>query len=205
MRVVRHLEGCCNTEAKVYRHPCRQPVSNPAAPVASTSSQAQQAQARPRVQLPSLQQVLLLTRFCNTIRLCTANSDCNKLSTSSCLPGASRSAITVRPQLVSGLYLCVRLFPSAHCHQQYQLGHHKQTRCQSTKSGFIFSSGLRRICSAKQHRPTAFCTFDQSAASPNLTSALEASIDSISVILCYNFTIGALCLLFAPMCPSVHV
>jgi len=149
---VRYLGRCCSTEANVESHPCRQPVSKPAAPVASSSSQAQQTQARPRVQLPSLQQVhrfKTLTRFCNTIRLCTGNSVCSNFSTSSCLPGASRSAITVRPQLVSGLYFCVKLFPSARCHQQYQLGQHKQTRCQSTKSGFFVSSGLRHICPAK--------------------------------------------------------
>ena len=152
MRVVRYLGVCCSIEANFQSHPCRQPVSKPAAPVASTSSQAQQTQARPRVQLPSLQQVQhsnALTTFCNIIRLRTGNSVCDKFPTSSCLPGASRSAITVRPQLVSGLYLCVKLFPSARCHQQYQLGHHKQTRCQSTKSGFIVSSRLWRICSAK--------------------------------------------------------
>ncbi len=152
MRDVRHLDKCCNTEAKAYSHPCRQPVSKPAAPVASTSWQAQQTQARPRVQLPSLQQVhhiKALTRFCNTVRLCTGSSVCDNFPTSSCLPGASRSAITVRPQPVPGLYLCVKLFLSARCYQQYQLGNHKQTRCQSTKSGFTVSSRLRRICSAK--------------------------------------------------------
>ncbi len=152
MRVVRNFGRCCSTEANVQSHPCRQPVSKPAAPVASTSSQAQQTQARPRVQLPSLQQVhhfIALTRFCNTICLCTGSSAFNNFPTSSCLPGASCSAITVRPQPVSDLYLCVKLFPSARCRQQYQLGQHKQTRCQSTKSGFIVSSGLGRICSAK--------------------------------------------------------
>ena len=146
------FEACCNAEAEVYTYPCRQPVSKPAAPVASASSQAQQTQARPRVQLPSLQQVhhlKALTCCCNIFRLCTGNSVRYKLPTSSCLPGASSSAITVRPQLVSGLYLCVKLFPSARCHQQYQLGQRKQTRCQFTKSGFIVSSGLRRVCSAK--------------------------------------------------------
>ncbi|KAL0055174.1 hypothetical protein WJX82_008233 [Trebouxia sp. C0006] len=76
-----------------------QPVSKPAAPVASTSSQAQQTQARPRVQLPSLQQVQAAQRSQSGRNLFQASTS---VSSSSHQPAATSStswATTSRPDV----------------------------------------------------------------------------------------------------------
>ncbi|DBA74246.1 hypothetical protein WJX77_006298 [Trebouxia sp. C0004] len=76
-----------------------QPVSKPAAPVASTSSQAQQSQARPRVQLPSLQQVQAAQRSQSGPNLFQASTSASSSSHQPAATSSASWATTSRPDV----------------------------------------------------------------------------------------------------------
>lgn len=163
---------------------CRPPAATPVAPVVS-NSQAQQPQARPRVQLPSLQQVhripiisckvfvdVLMQKKLSLLQMLA----CSTTQISTCVPGASCSAITVWADFIPALHFCTKLLSSDSCQQQcQQLGNYKQTRCQSTKNCFTVSPRVWCVCLTKRHRPATVCRHKQSTACCLLTRPQQAS------------------------------
>ncbi|KAL0022461.1 hypothetical protein WJX79_003813 [Trebouxia sp. C0005] len=74
-----------------------QPVSKPVAPVASASSQAHQTQARPRVQLPSLQQVQAAQRSQSGLNTFQASTSASNSSHQPAATSSTSWANTSRP------------------------------------------------------------------------------------------------------------
>ncbi|DBA91926.1 TPA: hypothetical protein ACH3X2_003828 [Trebouxia sp. C0005] len=76
-----------------------QPVSKPVAPVASASSQAHQTQARPRVQLPSLQQVQAAQRSQSGLNTFQASTSASNSSHQPAATSSTSWANTSRPDV----------------------------------------------------------------------------------------------------------